>query len=138
MPDDDVDVGGFDAGRQTLEESITAGMLKVAADNRATLAARTAAMRALGGDLSKLRQAMARQREYDLGTVDSIVRLARSVMESGFFRAFSPYEVKRLMSLINHAAGREDITKQAGKVVDLLLKHQLNECEGLLGQWPLW
>lgn len=132
MPDDDVDVAGFDAGRLTFEESITAGMLKAAADNRAALAARTAAMRALGGNLSKLRQAMARQREYDRGTVDSIVRLARSVMESGFFRGFSPYEVKRLMSLINHAAGREDITKQAGKVVDLLLKHQLLSCENML------
>lgn len=130
--DDDDDVAGFDAGRLTFEESITAGMLKAAADNRAAIAARTAAMRALGGNLSKLRQAMARQREYDRGTVDSIVRLARSVMESGFFRAFSPYEVKRLMSLINHAAGREDITKQAGKVVDLLLKHQLLSCENLL------
>ena len=129
---DDVDVAGFDAGRLTFEESITAGMLKAAADNRAAIAARTAAMRELGGNLSKLRQAMARQREYDRGTVDSIVRLARSVMESGFFRAFSPYEVKRLMSLINHAAGREDITKQAGKVVDLLLKHQLLSCENLL------
>lgn len=130
--DDDVDVAGFDAGRLTFEESITAGMLKAAADNRAAIAARTAAMRALGGNLSKLRQAMARQREYDRGTVDSIVRLARSVMESGYFRGFSPYEVKRLMSLINHAAGREDITKQAGKVVDLLLKHQLLSCENML------
>lgn len=130
--EDDVDVAGFDAGRLTFEEKITAGMLKAAADNRAAIAARTAAMRELGGNLSKLRQAMARQREYDRGTVDSIVRLARSVMESGFFRGFSPYEVKRLMSLINHAAGREDITKQAGKVVDLLLKHQLKECEEML------
>ena len=129
---DDVDVDGFDAGRMTFEESITAGMLKASADNRAAVAARTAAMRALGGNLSKLRQAMARQREYDRGTVDSIVRLARSVMESGYFKGFSPYEVKRLMSLINHAAGREDITKQAGKVVDLLLKHQLLSCENLL------
>ena len=129
---DDVDVDGFEAGRMTFEESITAGMLKASADNRAAVAARTAAMRALGGNLSKLRQAMARQREYDRGTVDSIVRLARSVMESGYFKGFSPYEVKRLMSLINHAAGREDITKQAGKVVDLLLKHQLLSCENLL------
>ena len=132
MPDDDVDVDGFDAGRMTFEESITAGMLKASADNRAAVAARTAAMRALGGNLSKLRQAMARQREYDRGTVDSIVRLARSVIESGYFKGFSPYEVKRLMSLINHAAGREDITRQAGKVVDLLLKHQLLSCEVLL------
>lgn len=115
--DDDVDVAGFDAGRLTFEESITAGMMKAAADNRAAIAARTAAMRALGGNLSKLRQAMVRQREYDRGTVDSIVRLARSVMESGFFRAFTPYEVKRLMSLINHAAGREDITKQEEKML---------------------
>lgn len=127
-----VDVNGFDAGRMTFEESITAGMMKAANTNRASLDARINAMRRLGGNLSKLRQAMSYQREYDRGTVDSIIRLARSVMDSGFFRAFSPYEVKRLMSMINNAAGREDITKQAGKVVDLLIKHQLLVSEIML------
>lgn len=89
-------------------------------------------MRQIGGNLAKLRQVMARQREYDRGTVDSIVRLAKSVIDSGFFSNLSPYEVKRLMGMVNRAAGREDITKQAGEVVDLLLNHQLKELAGML------
>lgn len=133
-PDEDDEGAAYDAGRVTFEESVTGGLLKAASDNRAALGARVSAMRALGGNLSKLRQAMARQREYDRGTVDSIVRLARSVIDSGFFKGFTPYEVKRLMGMVNRAAGREDITKQAGEVVDLLLHHELKESEAMLGK----
>lgn len=133
-PDDEGPDEEYDAGRVTFEESITGGLLKAANANNAALSARVAAMRSLGGNLSTLRRAMARQREYDRQTVDSIVRLARQVIDSGYFDKLSRSEVKRLMSLINHAAGREDITKQAGKVVDLLLQHQLRECRDLLNR----
>lgn len=33
--------------------------------------------------------------------------------------------------MVNRAAGREDITKEADKVVDLMLNHQLKELDGM-------
>ena len=128
----DADAEGYDAGRMTFEESISDGLVKLAQKNKDDVDLRVMAMRQIGGNLAKLRQVMARQREYDRGTVDSIVRLAKSVIDSGFFSNLSPYEVKRLMGMVNRAAGREDITKQAGEVVDLLLNHQLKELAGML------
>lgn len=123
---------GYDAGPATFEESVTGGLLKAASDNSAALSARVTAMRALGGNLSKLRRAMAQQRQYDRKTVDAIVRLAKQVLNSGIFKGLSRYEVNRLIGMVNRAAGREDITKQAGEVVDMLLQHQMRECAEML------
>lgn len=130
--DVDADAEGYEAGRMTLEESITNGLIQLALNNKENVQLRVNAMKQIGGNLSKLRSAMARQREYDRSTVDSIVRLAKMVIDSGFFKNFSTYEVKRLMGMVNRAAGRENITKQASEVVDLLLNHQLNEFAELL------
>ena len=129
----DVDAAaeGYDAGKMTLEESITKGLLDLAQKNEENLQLRINAMRQIGGNLNKLRSAMARQREYDRQTVDGIVRLAKMVIDSGLFKGFTPYEVKRLMGMVNRAAGREDITKQAGEVVDLMIRHQLKELDEL-------
>ena len=122
----------YDAGGYTVVESLIGGLLTAAASANAALETRETAIRSLGVSLSKLRQAMARQREYDRTTVDAIVRLAKKTMDSGFFKGMTRTEVKRLINLINKAAGREDITRQADAVVDMLLNHQLNECAAML------
>ena len=122
----------YDAGQMTFAETVTNGLLNLAEKNRENVQLRTDAMRSIGGHLGKLRQAMARQREYDKATVDRIVRLAKMVMQNGHFDKFSKYEVNRLMSLIKNAAGKEDITKQATAVVDLLMNHQLKEMKLIL------
>ncbi len=114
----------YDAGRMTLDEMISKGLTELAQKNSDNVSHRVEAMRSIGGNLQKLRQAMALQREYDRGTVDSIVRLARLMMGSGLYTGFSPYEVSRLMGMVNRAAGREDITKEAEKVVDMMVDHQ--------------
>ena len=44
-------------------------------------------MRALGGNLKKLRSAMARQQEYDESTVKSISDLANALIEAGLLPA---------------------------------------------------
>ena len=107
--------------------TLTDALVKLSRENKNNLQHKKDAMRAIGGDLSKLRSAVARQREYDKGTVDAIVKLAQTMISSGLFHHLSPYEVKRLMGMVNRAVGREDITKQAGEVVDMLLKHQIKE-----------
>ncbi len=124
----------YDAGRMTLDEMISKGLTELAQKNSDNVSHRVEAMRSIGGNLQKLRQAMALQREYDRGTVDSIVRLARLMMGSGLYTGFSPYEVSRLMGMVNRAAGREDITKEAEKVVDMMVDHQLKELERMLSK----
>lgn len=122
----------YDAGHMTFEESITNGLVQLSKKNKEKVGLRVDAMRSLKGNLSTLRRAMAAQRAYDKSTVDQIVRLAQMAMDLGAVDTMTRTEVKRLMSLVKNAAGKENITKQATAVVDMLIHHQLNEYHQLL------
>lgn len=121
----------YDAGRMTFTEIATEGVIKAAEKNKEDLRMRNEAVKAIGVSLNRLRQAMAKQKEYDKATVDSIVRLARMMIENGYMDNMSRSEVKRLMTLAKNATGKTDITKQANAVVDLMLKHQLKAAEAV-------
>ena len=127
---DDEDV--YDAGRRSLEETLTQGLIDLSEKNRSDVGLRISAMKAISSNLSELRSAMSRQREYDKSTVNRIVRWARMLMESGIGGNLTRYEVKRLTGMIAQAAGKEDITRQAGQVMDLLINNQLRASKDLL------
>lgn len=110
--------------RVPLDEALVNGLMQLARDNKDNVELRVRAMRSIGGSLGKLRQAMARQREYDRGTVDKIVRIAKTMLGSGIYKQLGNYQVRRLLGMVNAAAGREDITKQAQGVVDILTAAQ--------------
>ena len=124
---DAAELAAYDAGRMSLAERAAQAVAAMSAKNRADVEARREAVKALGGNLQKLRQAMARQREYDKGTVDAIVRQARIMLEGGMLDGMTRGEVKKLLSLVNKAAGREDITRQADGVVELMAKHLVRQ-----------
>jgi hypothetical protein len=127
----DEETESYDAGSMTMIEVATDGVLKAAEKNKEDLRMRNEAVKAIGVSINRLRQAMAKQREYDKATVDSIVRLARMMIENGYMDNMSRSEVKRLMTLAKNATGKTDITKQANAVVDLMLKHQLKAAEAV-------
>jgi hypothetical protein len=110
--------------RVPLDEALVNGLMQLARDNKDNVELRVRAMRSIGGSLGKLRQAMARQREYDRGTVDKIVRIAKTMLGSGIYKQLGNYQVRRLLGMVNAAAGREDITRQAQGVVDILTAAQ--------------
>ena len=122
----------YDAGRRSLEETFTQGLIDLSEKNRSDVGLRISAMKAISSNLSELRSAMSRQREYDKSTVNRIVRWARMLMESGIGGNLTRYEVKRLTGMIAQAAGKEDITRQAGQVMDLLINNQLRASKDLL------
>lgn len=125
---DDID---YDAGSMTFEESITNGLIKIAQERKDNAELKMNAIRAIGGNLSKLRKAMTAQRKYDQAMVDSIIRIAKMAMNSGFFTDMSRSEITRLLNLVNAAASSRDITNQARLVVDMLLKHQVKEAKNI-------
>ena len=69
--------------------------------------------------------------DYDKATIDQIVRLSKILMDSKLFKDFSNYEVRRLLAVTRDATGSKDITKQAEKVVDIMLDHALKEAESI-------
>ncbi|MDE7181394.1 MAG: hypothetical protein K2N88_09405, partial [Muribaculaceae bacterium] len=108
-----------------LEEAITKMKADAAAANGADFKAKQDAMRAIGGNLSKLRQAMARQREYDITTVKSMTDLGKILLDAGLLDDLSKYETKRILSAIKDAVGREDTSKQVQRLMDIMVDNQL-------------
>ncbi|MBQ9203486.1 MAG: hypothetical protein IJ155_04500 [Prevotella sp.] len=123
---------GVDVGREGFDEWITRETVRLASEHKDSLQMRINAMKAIGGNLSKLRQAMSRQREYDRETVNRVVRLARMLMDTLGVDSMTRGEVRKLTGLIAGAAGKEDIMASAKSVVDLMLSHQLRELADML------
>ena len=130
----DEELATYDAGRYSFAESVTQGLVDLATKNANDYQLRINAMREFGGNLTKLRKIMNKQKAYDKATVDDIVRLARMVMGNGFFKNMSAYEVKRLLAAIKKGVGAENLTPIANNVVDMLVSHQLRESKAALAK----
>lgn len=116
----------FRDGDMGLEEAITKMKADAAAANGADFKAKQDAMRAIGGNLSKLRQAMARQREYDITTVKSMTDLAKILMDAGLMEDDSKKVMKAILTVVKDAVGREDTSKQVQRLMDIMVDNQLH------------
>ena len=124
----------FRDGGAELGETIAQMKAAASQANSDKWEAKQKAMKAIGGNLSKLRQAMARQREYDLSTVKSITELAKTLLDNGLLDDLSKHETKRVLSAVNTAHGKEDTSKQVEKVMDIMVDNQLRIGASMLGK----
>ena len=134
-PETDPDGGiMFRDGDMGLEETITKMKVEASQANADNWQAKQDAMRAIGGNLNKLRQAMARQRAYDLSTVKSITDLAKVLLENGLLDDLSKYETKRILSAVNNVHGKQDVSDYVQKVMDIMVDNQLRMGANQLGK----
>lgn len=119
---------------ESLTETIERMSTEAEQANVDNLETKREAMRALGGNLNKLRSAMARQREYDTSTVKSITGLVKTLMDRGLLDDMSKYETKRILSASGNVVGRQDISKYVDKVMDILVDNQLRAGAKTFGQ----
>lgn len=134
-PETDPDGGmKFRDGDIGLDETITQMKIAASQANADNWQAKQEAMKAIGGNLNKLRQAMARQREYDLSTVKSITDLAKVLLDNGLLDDLSKYETKRILSAVNNAHGKQDTSNQVAKVMDIMVDNQLRMGANMLGR----
>ena len=80
---------------------------------------------AIGRQMGKLRQALAAQRAYDKSTVGILSGLARTMLKLGMLDKMSPSEESRLLTLMNAANGKADLTKEVDDLFDLMTKNLL-------------
>lgn len=134
-PETDPDGGmKFRDGDMGLDDTITQMKIAASQANADNWQAKQEAMKAIGGNLNKLRQAMARQREYDLSTVKSISDLAKVLLDNGLLDDLSKYETKRILSAVNNAHGKQDTSNQVAKVMDIMVDNQLRMGANMLGR----
>lgn len=124
----------FRDGDMGLKETITKMKVEASQANADNWQAKQEAMKAIGGNLNKLRQAMARQREYDLSTVKSITDLAKVLLDNGLLDDLSKYETKRILSAVNNVHGKQDVSDYVQKVMDIMVENQLRMGANQLGK----
>ena len=124
----------FRDGDMGLEETITKMKVEASQTNADNWQAKQDAMRAIGGNLNKLRQAMARQRAYDLWTVKSVTDLAQILLDNGLLDDMSKHEYNRILSAVKNVHGKKDISKYVDKVMDVMVGNQLRAGETRLGR----
>ena len=117
----------------TLMERITNSLLEVSAKNKENLELRASALRTFGRDINRVLSLMKAQREYDKSTVDTLVKLAKMYFQNAqLLGEVTPYEVARIMGVLNRSVGKRDISTEAAKLMDILLDAHTNALAGIL------
>lgn len=119
---DDVKALWADSASMGLEERIALSKAVLAEHNRADRERRDEALAAITDGIDAVRRTMAAQREYDRTTMKRVTDLARIMLQYGYLDDMRSSEVKRLVSAIKGAAGKEDTSAQVQKVMDLMVE----------------
>ncbi len=115
----------FRDGDVGLEEFVSKMKAEAMRANTDNLQVKRDAMRAIGGNLNHLRQAMARQREYDITTVKSVADLAKVMLDNGLLDDLSKSETKRILGTLSGVVGRQDVSGHVQRIMDIMIDNQL-------------
>ena len=130
----ETDISRFRDGDMGLDETITSMKAEISAANKDDFKAKVEAMKAIGGNLQKLRSAMARQRSYDISTAKAMTDLAQVLLDKGLLDNLSVYETKRVLSAVRNGVGKEDISGHVQKLMDIMVDNQLHSGANMLGK----
>ena len=127
MQDNAGDSPKFHVGAGGLGDAIEHMQNAAEAENSDNLRTKWDAMKEIGGNLSKLRQAMARQREYDTATVRSVTDLAKKLLEANLLDAekMTRGQFKRILGLAAGVVGRQSVKTHVNKLMDIMVDSQL-------------
>ena len=100
-----------------VDEMLSRGAVDLANDHRDDMELRRNAYKAIGGNLSKLRTAMAIQRDFDRASVKRVADLAEAMIDAGLLRGTTDYDVRRVLKSLRDANGKEDISKETDRLL---------------------
>ena len=119
---------------ETIDEIVNNGKQKVSDANAVSAEELFNRLSAINGDLSKVRRAAAAQKAYDKATVKSVTDLANELLEKGALSDMTRGEIKRLISVIKDAVGREDLSTSVDRLMDIMITNQLRNMRGRFEQ----
>lgn len=109
----------------TVDEVVNQGRQKAIDENLRAGEIYSEKIQKLNNSLAKLRSALAAQREYDVNTVKIITGLANELLQIGRLTDMSRGEIKRLLSVIKDATGKEDLSLAVERLMDIMIGNQL-------------
>lgn len=72
-----------------------------------------------------LGKVMRGQRAYDQATVADITTMVKAMMDTGLLTELDNFAVKQILTKVKDSTGKNDITAEANKLIDIMLKNQL-------------
>ena len=123
---------GFDERKLGLRERITNAEILLSILNEGNVSYRKAAVESIRKNLGTLRSAMAAQKRYDWVTVKQVTDLAQVLIKNGYMDGLRGREVRDLLTAVRNATGKDDISAQVHRVMEIMVDSQLREGENLL------
>ncbi len=117
-----------------LEERITNAAIRLSNNQGGDLTLRNDAMRAIGGNLTSLRRAMAAQKRYDQAIVKRVGDLARILMQNGYLSGMTSGEIQRLISAVKNSVGHQEVKESVQKIMAIMVDNQLRNAEATFRQ----
>ena len=117
-----------------VDEVVNTGKQKAIKENIAAGDIYSEKIQKLNNSLAKLRSALAAQREYDVNTVKIITGLANELLQIGRLTDMSRGEIKRLLSVIKDATGKEDLSVAVERLMDIMIGNQLRSGKSKVGE----
>ena len=115
-----------------LKDRVLKAALYMAGKDEENIAARDAAVKAIGKRVGNIRKAMRAQKEYDASTVGEIRTVADAMLESGLLDEMSGGEVKRLLGAMTVSVESGNIRMATDRLLDLVIDNQVKVSKGML------
>lgn len=115
-----------------LKDRVMKAALHLAGKDGENMAARDAAMKAIGKRVGNIRKAMRVQKTYDAATVGEIRSVAGAMLESGLLDEMSGGEVKRLLGAMTASVAGNDMRVAADRLLDLVIDNQVRLSKDML------
>ena len=119
----------------TVEQIVNSGkqkMLEAAAEAKDSFMERVFKINAR---LDKVRAALAAQREYDQTTAALIADMANEMLENGALSKVTRAEIKRIVSAVKNAVGKQDITPYVDRIMDVMIGNQIRNAKNRLKEF---
>ncbi|WP_290087510.1 LPD1 domain-containing protein, partial [Paramuribaculum intestinale] len=117
-----------------LKDRVLKAALYMAGKDEDNIAARDAAVKAIGKRVGNIRKAMRAQKEYDASTVGEIRTVADAMLESGLLDEMSGGEVKRLLGAMAASVEKGNLRVATDRLLDLMIDNQVRLSKDMLGK----
>ena len=123
----------------TLKDKILQGMFEASAKNKEDFALRMSALNSFAKELARalksvrLQRIVSAQKKYDRSTVDTLVKLAKMYFKNAqLLGEVSANDVSLVLGALNRAVGKDDISNEASRLVEILVDAHTRELKALL------
>ena len=110
---------------ESIDEIVENGKQKVSDENKTSKVELISKLNSINATLAQLRSITAAQRAYDKATVKIVTDLANELLEKGALSDMTRNEIKRLLSVIKDAVGKNDLTISVERLMDIMIANQL-------------